>query len=64
MKNEIKTGEEKFIKFLNESEYSDKNINTDKMYVALKELQKSIELKDKNIYYIKYRNLLEEMNTI
>lgn len=64
MKNELKTGEEKFIKFLNESEYSDKNINTDKMYVALKELQKSIELKDKNIYYIKYRNLLEEMNTI
>lgn len=64
MKNDLKTGEEKFIKFLNESEYSDKNINTDKMYVALKELQKSIELKDKNIYYIKYRNLLEEMNTI
>lgn len=64
MKNYLKTGEEKFIKFLNESEYSDKNINTDKMYVALKELQKSIELKDKNIYYIKYRNLLEEMNTI
>lgn len=62
IKNELKTAENKLIKLLNESEYS--NLNTDKIYVALKEMQNSIELMDKNIYYIKYKNLLEEMNTL
>lgn len=64
MKSELKIAEEKFMKLLKKAENSDKNLNTDKIYVALKELQQSIEARDKNIYYMKYRNLLEEMNTM
>lgn len=64
VKSELKIAEEKFMKLLKKAENSDKNLNTDKIYVALKELQQSIEARDKNIYYMKYRNLLEEMNTM
>ena len=62
MKNDFAQAEEKFMPLLNELEHSNKNVNTDKIYVALKEIQKTADTKDKTVFYIKYKNLLEEMN--
>ena len=40
---------------------SDNNYSSNKVYVLLNELKNSLVLEDKEIFYIKYKNLLEEM---
>lgn len=45
---------------LNESMHS--RIN--KVYTLLKELQNCLQLRDKDVFYIKYRNLIEELNSL
>ena len=39
----------------------DNMYKVNKCYVLLNELENSMDLKDKEIYYIKYKNLLEEL---
>ena len=41
----------------------DKEYKINKIYVILKELQKSIDLKDKDVFYIKYKNIMEQLKT-
>ena len=38
--------------------------NSNKVYVLLNELKNSLELQDKEIFYIKYRNLMEEIREL
>ena len=42
----------------------DDNYDINKGYILLKELQNSISEKDKDIFYIKYKNLIEKLNNI
>ena len=35
-----------------------------KMYILTKEIEKSINIKDKKIFYMKYKNLLQSINSI
>ena len=51
---------------LNNMNNEDKNrkYNINKGYVMIKELERATELKDKEIFLIKYKNLLEEINNI
>lgn len=43
---------------------SEKSYQINKIYVLLNELKNSLEQKDKDIFYIKYRNLMEELTEI
>ncbi len=64
----------KIEEYLNQAEKEYSNImngnskvnkyNINKIYLMLKEFRDSIEKKDKDILYIKYKNLLNEVNTI
>ena len=45
--------------FINENSYM-----VNKSYVLLNELKNSVPLNDSEIFYIKYRNLLEEINEL
>ena len=47
------------INFVNQKLY-----NTNKTYVTLKELQNSLSMQDEDIFYIKYRNFMEEINIV
>ena len=43
---------------------SDKKYNINKAYILVEELKKSLGTKDKGIFYIKYKNVLEQLNII
>lgn len=67
--NEIQTNInecEKTIKnIVNDMEFAQKNeYKINKTYVLIKEMQNSLYLQDKEIFYIKYKNLLESINTL
>ena len=47
------------VNFVNENSYK-----VNKTYVLLNELKNSMAIQDKEIFYIKYRNLLEEIITL
>ena len=41
-----------------------KKYNINKTYILLEELKNSLSKKDTEIFYIKYKNLLEEINVL
>ena len=43
---------------------SEKQVNINKVYVILNELKNASNKKEKEIFYIKYKNLLEEINSL
>ena len=45
-------------------EEDQRKFNVNKTYILLEELKNSLDTKDKGIFYIKYKNLLEEMNNL
>lgn len=47
------------VNFVKDNEYK-----VNKTYILLNELQNSLEYKDKKLFYIKYKNLLESINTL
>lgn len=50
---------------LNDIEYmQDKEYKVNKIYVLIKELQNSLTYKDKKLFYIKYKDLIESINTL
>ena len=50
---------------LNDIEYmQDKEYKVNKIYVLIKELQNSLTYKDKKLFYIKYKDLVESINTL
>ena len=46
------------------NDHREKQYNINKCYIMLNELKNSIENKDKEVFLIKYKNLLEEINNI
>lgn len=63
--NEISKADETFRKVTTDVEFTSENsYRVNKTYVLLNELKNSMTMNDKDIFYIKYRNLLEEINEI
>ena len=63
--NEISKADETFRKVTTDVEFTSENsYKVNKTYVLLNELKNSMTMNDKDIFYIKYRNLLEEINEI
>lgn len=63
--NELSLAEQAFsnvmknVDFVNQKEY-----NVNKVYIALKELQSSNQYKDTSIFFLKYRNLIQEIDLV
>ena len=55
---------QEFSKLAERSEIQKNKYNINKAYIMLKELQGAIELKEKDIFLIKYKNLLEELENM
>ena len=61
----LQEADNKFSKLLTSVGLENKNqYIVNKCYILLNELQNSVNLKDKEIFLIKYRNLLEDLNNI
>ena len=61
IEEKINLAEEKFSKA---AEKSSKKIITNKVTLLLKDFKEGIKLKDKDVFYIKYKNLLDELNNL
>ena len=62
MKLQVTNGINYFTNILNSVNDEKQNQNKlSKTYVLLNELNNSIDLKDKDLYMIKYRNVMEEL---
>ena len=59
---QLNNAENSYLNVLNSNTTEDYNIN--KGYILLKELQNSVSEKDEDIFYIKYKNLIEKLNNI
>lgn len=65
VKTEIANAEQSFMPIINAIEANKNNqFNISKTYILMKELESSIDLKDLDIFYIKYKNLMEELTII
>ena len=67
--NDVQTNisecEKSFKNVVNDIEFAKKNeYKVNKTYVLVKELQNSLNLQDKEVFYMKYKNLLESINTL
>lgn len=61
----IAEGEKVFSNIINDIEYiKDKEYKVNKAYVLIKELQNSLSYKDKKLFYVKYKNLIESINVL
>ena len=61
MSFDLQKAEEEYNIVINQTNNKEKQYNMDKVYILLKEFQNSLELKNKDIFYIKYKNLIQEM---
>lgn len=62
---ELVKADESFSKVVNElNTDSNKELNISRSYLLLKELQKSTSKQDKQIFYLRYKNVLQELNVI
>lgn len=67
--NDVETNisecEKTYKNLINDMEYvKNKEIKVNRSYVLIKELQNSLKYKDKKLFYLKYKNLLETINTL
>ena len=61
----IQTASDTFSKLLTDVNIKNKNQSSiNRCYILLNGLQNSVETRDKKIFLIKYRNLLEELNNL
>lgn len=61
----ILEAENVFKNLTNDIEYiKNREYKVNKAYILLKELQNTLEYKDKKVFYIKYKNLLENINVL
>lgn len=65
MKNYIKKAQSSYTNIINSNLQNSQNIaNINKVYILLNEIDKGIDTKDKNIFYIKYKNLMQELEVL
>lgn len=58
---DLQRAEEYYKNILNESENTKKEYNRNKVFVALKEFQNAVGMQNKDVLYMKYKNLIEEI---
>lgn len=58
----LQNSENSYLTLVNNMQNNKKEFTINKAYIALKELQNSIPEQSKDVFYIKYKNLLEELN--
>ena len=65
MKNSIQKAQNSYNNIINSNLQTSQYINTiNKAYILLNEMLKSINTKDKDIFYINYKNLMHEIDII
>lgn len=65
VKTELSNAEQSFLPIINDiSSNANNQSNINKVYILIKELQNSMNNKDKDIFYIKYKNLIQEIENI
>lgn len=65
IKSELSNAEQAFMPIINNiTSKTNNQSNINKAYILIKELQTSVDNKDKDIFYIKYKNLIQELNDI
>lgn len=65
IESNISECEKTYKNLINDIEYvKNKEFKINRSYVLIKELQNSLTYKDKKLFYIKYKNLLETINTL
>lgn len=61
----LSNAENNFLSILNDIEYAEnKEFKINKTYMLLKDLQNSTPNNDKNLFFLKYKNLIESLNTL
>ncbi len=62
VQNQLEQADDAYTKVINDVDYiQNKQEETLRIYVLIKELKNSINVKDKDIFYIKYKNLMNAM---
>lgn len=65
VKKEIENAEQAYLPIINDiGSDTNKQFNINKAYILIKEMQNSIDTETTEIFYIKYRNLMEELNIV
>jgi len=66
IEEEVSKAENIFKNLVNDVKYIEdkRKYNIDKSYILIEELKNSLKLKDTEIFYLKYKNLLEGLNVI
>lgn len=65
IENNISECEKTFKNLMNDVEYiKSKEYKVNKAYVLIKELQNSLPYKDRKLFYVKYKNLIENINVL
>lgn len=65
IKKQLQTAEEVMIAMMNNmGAKNQKAYNLNKAYILLKDLQNTIDKKDNDIFYLKYKNLIEELEIL
>lgn len=64
-KKELANAEQSFLPIINNMNSRQNNeVNINKAYILIKDLQNSINNIDKDVFYIKYKNLIEQLNIL
>lgn len=63
IKTSIDKAEQEYMSIINNVD-NNKQYNINKGYILLKEFRNAVDTKDKNVLYIKYKNLIEEINVL
>lgn len=62
---ELTEAENSFLSIINDTEFSKNNeFKINKTYMLIKDLQNSIPNNDKQLFYLKYRNLIDNLDTL
>lgn len=65
VKKELTNAEQVFMAIVNDmGANKNSQFNINKAYILLKDLESAVDTKDIDIFYVKYRNLMEELNVI
>ena len=61
----ISNAESSFLSVLNDTEYSkNREYKVNKTYMLIKDLQTAVAINDKKLFFLKYKNLMESINTL
>lgn len=66
MRTEIEKAENIFSNLVNDAKYvnDERQYNINKVYILIEELKNSLSTKDTGIFYLKYKNTIEEINIL